>query len=131
MFELDVRGLLKNDSGASRTYVWTVQFDGTTYLTYTEGAALTNSATSSVVDVKIVVAVYDQFDSHIQMTLNRSSPSTANTRQDMTTTASGQIWNNTANDFTDGGSLALYCHGQNTTATQTFTRKTQKAVKLT
>ena len=131
MFEVDVRGLLRNDSGADRTYVWTVQFDGTTYLTYTEGAALTASITSSVVDVKIVVAVYDQFDSHIQMTVNRSSPSAADTRQDMTTTASGQIWNNTANDFTDGGSLALYCHGQNTTTTQTFTRKTQKAVKLT
>jgi hypothetical protein len=131
MYQVEVEGLLKNDSGTARTYVWTVQFGGTTYLTYTEGATLAAGITLATVSIKITVAVYSTASAYIQMDFSRSDPTAANTRQAINTSASGRIWNVTANNFTTGGGVNILCHGQNTAATQTFTRKTQKAVKLT
>ncbi len=131
MYEVDVQGLLLNNSGNARTYVWTIQFNGNTYLTYTEGSTLAAGITYATVNLKVTVAVYSTTSSYIQMMLTRSEPEAADTRQAISASASGHIWKTTANDFTAGGAVGIYCHGQNATATQTFTRKTQKAVRLT
>jgi hypothetical protein len=131
MYEVDIQGLLLNNSGNARTYVWTIQFNGNTYLTYTEGSTLAAGATYATVNLKVTIAVYSTASAYIQMMLTRSDPQAADTRQAISTSASGHIWNVTANDFTGGGAVGIYCHGQNTTTTQTFTRKTLKAVRLT
>jgi hypothetical protein len=131
MYEVDVQGLLLNNSGNARTYVWTIQFNGNTYLTYTEGSTLAAGTTYATVNLKVTVAVYSTASSYIQMMFTRSDPQAADTRQAISTSASGHIWNVTANNFTTGGSVGVFCHGQNTTTTQTFTRKTLKAVRLT
>jgi hypothetical protein len=126
-----MRGLLNNNSGASRTYVWTIQFNGNTYLTYTEGAALAASATNqSAVDIEINMVVHSTSAAYFQMKVARTAPSAANTRQDISTTTTGQIFNTTSSNLTTGGALTILCHGQNATASQTFTRRSLQTIRL-
>ncbi len=129
--ETEVKGYLINNSGAARTYVFTLIVGGVTYLTYTDGATLTNSATNfSIVEISAAIVTHSSGSAYLQMSINRYAPTAANARQAIATTTLGAIYALTTNDLTGTPTIQITCHGQNTTATQTFRRRFQKSIVI-
>ena len=127
VLEIDITGLLFNDSGAGRTYTWTITLGAMTLKLAETVATPASGSASAPFRLRAVFGIKDTNEAWGSAELKRCDSMASGSNGDTVTDGSNlMLWASSASDLTGSKTLAVALLSSSSSGTQTCTVTTQR-----